>query len=138
MVKKADGSWRQLPRYIPAATRTLKPLTDALKGASSKKAAITCLNKMHRAFQAAKEALGAATVLPHPKEGTELAIIIDASADHVSAAIQQHTGLIAMLEPLGFFSRKLDPAQTLYSAFNPLTMSYQMFCDWPALLKIVC
>jgi hypothetical protein len=55
-------------RFVPAAARTLKPLTDALKGASSKRAAVTWTTEMMGAFQAAKEALATATILAHPQE----------------------------------------------------------------------
>jgi len=105
-------------RFVPAAARTLKPLTDALKGASSKRAAVTWTTEMMGAFQAAKEALATATILAHPQEKADLALMVDASADHVGAALQQRSSSAAPWEPLGFFSRKLDQAQTRYSAFD--------------------
>jgi cleavage and polyadenylation specificity factor subunit 1 len=42
----------------------------------------------------------------------------DASADHVGASLQQRAGQGRPWEPLGFFSKKLDPAQTRYSAYD--------------------
>ena len=74
-------------RFVPAAARTLKPLTDALKGASSKRAMVTWTTEMMGAFQAAKEALATATILAHPQEKAHLALIVDASADHMGAAL---------------------------------------------------
>ena len=44
--------------------------------------------------------------------------MVDNSAEHVSAALQQQAGPTAPWELLGFFSKKLDPAQTWYSAFD--------------------
>ena len=41
---------------------------------------------MMGAFQAAKEALATATVLAHPQEKADLALMVDASTDHVGAA----------------------------------------------------
>ena len=43
---------------------------------------------------------------------------MDASAEHVGAALQQRATPAAPWEPLGFFSRKLDPAQVRYSAYD--------------------
>ena len=44
--------------------------------------------------------------------------MVDASAEHVGAALQQRTAPTAPWEPLGFFSRKLDAAQVRYSAYD--------------------
>ena len=44
--------------------------------------------------------------------------MVDASAEHVGAALQQRTSPAAPWEPLGFFSRKLDSAQVHYSAYD--------------------
>ena len=74
-------------RFVLAAARTLKPLTDALKGTSSKRAPVTWTREMKEAFKGAKEALGAANVLAHPQEKAELAIMVDISAEHVGSAL---------------------------------------------------
>ena len=73
---------------------------------------------MMGAFQATKEALAAATALAHPQEKADLTLMVDASANHVGTALQQRPSPAAPWEPLGFFSRKLDPAQTRYSAVD--------------------
>jgi hypothetical protein len=43
---------------------------------------------------------------------------VDASATHVGATLQQQERGEAACRPLGFFSKKLDPAQQKYSAFD--------------------
>ncbi len=44
--------------------------------------------------------------------------MVDASADHVGAALQQRRSAVADWQPLAFFSKKLEPAQMRYSAFD--------------------
>jgi hypothetical protein len=64
------------------------------------------------AFQAAKDALAAATILAHPWQAAEMALMVDASAGHVGASLQQRSSPKAGWQPLGFFSKKLSPAET--------------------------
>jgi hypothetical protein len=73
---------------------------------------------MQSAFLAAKNALNAATCLAFPRRQAELALMVDASADHVGAVLQQRVTPMAAWEPQGFFSKKLDPAQTRYLAYD--------------------
>jgi len=105
-------------RFVPAAARTHKPLTEALKGSPRPNTVLEWNEEMRTAFQAAKEALRAATCLAFPRQQAELALMVDASAEHVGAALQQRAGANQPWEPLGFFSKKLDPAQTRYSAYD--------------------
>ncbi len=44
--------------------------------------------------------------------------MVDASADHVGAAMQQGRSAAADWQPLTFFSKKLEPAQMRYFAFD--------------------
>ncbi|MFN9953455.1 MAG: RNase H-like domain-containing protein, partial [bacterium] len=64
---------------------------------------------MVAAFEAARTALGAAALLAHPQQDQELAVMVDASADHVGAALQQRRSAAADWQPLAFFSKKLEP-----------------------------
>ncbi len=57
-------------------------------------------------------------MLAHPQQDQELAVMVDASADHVGAALQQRRSATADWQPLAFFSKKLEPAQMRYSAFD--------------------
>jgi RNase H-like domain found in reverse transcriptase/Integrase core domain/Integrase zinc binding domain len=68
--------------------------------------------------EAAKQAVAQATHLVHPLPGAEISLFVDASADHVGAALQQRAALSDPWRPLGFFSKKLEPVQTRYSAFD--------------------
>jgi hypothetical protein len=70
------------------------------------------------AFEAARTALGAAALLAHPQQDQELAVMVDAFADHVGAALQHRRSATADWQPLAFFSKKLEPAQMRYSAFD--------------------
>jgi cleavage and polyadenylation specificity factor subunit 1 len=47
-----------------------------------------------------------------------MALMVDASSDHVGAGLQQRTGTAAAWQPLGFFSKKLDATQRRYSAYD--------------------
>ncbi len=97
--------------FIPAAARILKPLTDQLKGGPKPPPA----NPWTADMQAA---LAGCVWLIHPTPGAEVALHVDASAEHIGAALQQQPRPAAPWRPLGFFSKKLDGAQVKYSAFD--------------------
>jgi cleavage and polyadenylation specificity factor subunit 1 len=73
---------------------------------------------MVAAFQTAKDSLCRAIHLVHPSPGAEISLMVYASNKHVGAALQQQTSPSAPWQPLGFYSKKLEPAQTRYSAFD--------------------
>jgi hypothetical protein len=73
---------------------------------------------MHSAFVVEKAALAGCVHLIHPTPGAEVALHVDASAEHISTALQQRSYLVAPWWPLGFFLRKLDTAQVKYSSFH--------------------
>ena len=101
-------------RFVPAAAGVLKPLTDALRG--SKRTKLQWTPDMQHAFKVSKELLAEAATLAHPSERAELVLAVDASNSHVGAVLQQMVG--GELQPLSFFSKKLDAAQQKYSAFD--------------------
>ena len=105
-------------RFVPRAAHILKPLTDGLRGGLPPSTAVEWTADMERAFVDSKAALSRATLLAHPRQHGELALVVDASGGHVGAALQQRATPRAAWEPLGFFSQKLEPAQTRYSAFD--------------------
>jgi RNase H-like domain found in reverse transcriptase/Reverse transcriptase (RNA-dependent DNA polymerase) len=105
-------------RFVPAAAAVLRPLTDCLRGGRGGGKKVEWTEAMLEAVDKAKAAVAAATHLAHPKVGAELSLAVDASADHVGAALQQRPTATAPWQPLGFFSKKLDPAQAKYSAFD--------------------
>jgi hypothetical protein len=96
----------------------LRPLTNSTRGSPKATAAVDWKPPMVAAFDAARTALGAAALLAHPQQDQELAVMVDASADHVGAALQQRRSAAADWQPLAFFSKKLEPAQIRYSTFD--------------------
>ncbi len=105
-------------RFLPGAASFLKLLTDALCGSKSAQEVVTWSPEMEASFEAAKHALSRATWLEHPDPSAALALHVDASASHVGAAVHQHARGCSGWWPLGFFSKKLDTAQTRCSAFD--------------------
>jgi len=105
-------------RFIPAAARILLPLTEVLKGSPAGGTAVQWTAAMREAFQAAKDSLASATALAHPAPAAELVLVTDASGTHIGAALQQRRSAGGDWEPLGFYSKKLDAAQRVYSAFD--------------------
>jgi hypothetical protein len=99
-------------RFIPGVAGILQPLTDLLKGGLKATAAVWT-SEMERAFADAKTSLCRTALLAHPQQGCELALMVDASADCVGAALQQRSSPISSWQPLDFFE-KLGPAQIKY------------------------
>jgi hypothetical protein len=71
---------------------------------------------MEATFKQVKQMLCAATALVHPDPAAAISLAVDASDSHVGAVLQQ--GIGAGKRPLAFYSKKLDAAQTRYSAFD--------------------
>jgi hypothetical protein len=76
-------------RFVPAAASVLLLLTEFLKGGKAGSAQVEWSPAMRAAFNKAKEAVAAATLLAHPVAGAELALAVDASDVHVGAVLQQ-------------------------------------------------
>ncbi len=100
-------------RFLPSAARTLKPLTDLLRGNPKR---LEWSPDAQSSFLAAKAALVAAVPLTHPAPGATLALAVDASDTHVGAALQQLE--CGAWRQLAFFSRKLTVTETRYSTFD--------------------
>jgi hypothetical protein len=105
-------------RFLPGLARTLLLLTDALKGGVKVASTVLWTANMVAAFTAAKAALCAATTLVNPDSTANISIMVDASATHVGAVLQQLKQGAHLWDPSGFFSKKQDAAQTNYSAFD--------------------
>jgi hypothetical protein len=103
--------------FIPAAAAILKLLTDSLGGGGTGADRLTWSPEMQAAFEGSKEALAKTTLLSHPLPQAKLSLAVDASATHVGALLKQQRPGSTAWELLGFFSRKLEPAQVKYSAF---------------------
>jgi hypothetical protein len=96
-------------KFVPAAARTLKPLTDALRGKPRPSAAVEWSEERVAAFQAAKDALCNTVQLAHPDPAAELAIMVDASADHVGAPSSSAVHRQPLGNPWDFSQRKWSP-----------------------------
>jgi hypothetical protein len=113
-------------RFLPNIVRTLRPLTDG--PCSGKKGAdkLEWSAAMDTAFAGAKQALLSATHLAHTMVGAELSVVVDASATHVDACLQQHLPGQKDWQPLGFSlrswrrpSRSTPPSTGSYSPVTP-------------------
>ena len=69
-----------------------------------------------KAFEDCKKSFAEAILLVHPASKAPLAIFTDASDFAIGAALQQRVN--EKWEPLGFFSKKLSPAQQKYGAYS--------------------
>lgn len=108
-------------RMVPNLAEILNPLNQMLAGhASSKKPSakieISWSPEAEKSFDSAKSALANATLLVHQVPQSPLSITTDASNTAIGAALHQFVQ--NTWQPLAFFSRKLLPAQTRYSAYD--------------------
>ena len=102
-------------RFIPDCASTSQPLTDLLK-CKQKNKAIHLDETALQAFNSVKTALAQATLLAHPKPDAPLCIMVDASDVAVGGVLQQQVD--GDWQPIAFFSKRLQPAETRYSTFG--------------------
>ncbi|CAI2732366.1 unnamed protein product [Schistosoma spindalis] len=100
-------------RFIPHAAERLRPLTDLLRGNPRK---LELNDTARTAFSEIKTALAEVTLLAHPDPSATLSIAVDASDFAIGAVMQQN--ISGSWQPLEFFSRRLTPTETRYSAFG--------------------
>ena len=107
-------------RFIPKCSHIIQPLTDMLaSNGSTKKTRNTPLEWSETTttvFNQTKTALADFTMLSHPKSDAELCLMTDASDVAVGAVLQQKVANV--WQPLGFFSKRLQSAETRYSTFG--------------------
>jgi len=104
-------------RFLPEAAKTLAPLNnDLLRGNIRGKTPVEWFSIAQEAFDASRESLAKTALLAHPRGNAEIPLFTDASDQSIGAALQQpgDNGW----EPLAFFSKKLSPAESKYSAFD--------------------
>ncbi|BHF62288.1 hypothetical protein SprV_0200527000 [Sparganum proliferum] len=102
-------------RFIPHCAATLTPLTDLLK---SKAKPIELPPADHSTFEAAKKALADATLLHHLSSDPHAQLILTTDASNSAVGAVLHQQVNNQLQPLAFFSQKLQPVQTRYSTFS--------------------
>jgi hypothetical protein len=100
-------------RLTPGIAAVLEPLTTALKGG---KKTLQCSPHLDAAFNKSKQVLTHAVPLGHPAPDANIAVATDASDTHIGGAL--HQKVRGSWQPLGFFSRKLNVAETKYSTFD--------------------
>ena len=103
-------------KHIPHLGTIMAPLFDAISDGKKAKAVIKWTQPLKAAFAATKSALAAATLLAHPDPTAPLALTTDASDVGAGAVLEQWKQ--GRWQPVAFFSRKFQPAQTRYSTFD--------------------
>lgn len=104
-------------RFIKNASETQVELLGYLKGNKKNDSTpIEWNEKTNNAFEECKKSLAMATLLAHPLHNAEIVLMTDASDVALGAALQQVTK--RGLQPLGFFSVKLSPAESRYSTYD--------------------
>ena len=108
-------------RFIPHCADKLTPLNNLLTSANEGHTRLSRKSNFdlkwneeaESAFSGSKQILANATLLVHPDSTAQLNITCDASDVAVGGVLQQF--LNGMWQPLSFFSKKLNPAETRYS-----------------------
>ncbi|GBM26069.1 Retrovirus-related Pol polyprotein from transposon opus [Araneus ventricosus] len=93
-------------------------LTEFLKGSTGRKDSwqINWTPEASEAFHSCKQALADATLLAHPPPSATPDLHVDAYDFTIGGAL--HQVVYSELQPLAFFSRKLTPEESSYSAMN--------------------
>ena len=111
-------------RFIPHCAAKLTPLNNLLITANDGHTRLSPKSNFdlkwnesaETAFSESKQILANATLLVHPDPLAPLNITCDASDFAVGGVLQQYIDNV--WQPLSFFSKKLNPAETRYSAFD--------------------
>ena len=108
-------------RFIPQCAAKLTPLNNLLTAANDGHTRLSPKSNFElkwdeNAESESKQILANATLLVHPDPMAQLNITCDASDVAVGGVLQQY--LNGMWQPLSFFSKKLSPAETRYSALD--------------------
>ena len=100
-------------RFITNCADVLQPLTDLLRGKTKK---LTITDAAQQSFERIKQAIAQSVMLSHQLPDAPLSLAVDASDLAVGAVLQQRVNTV--WQPLAFFSRRLQPAETRYSTFG--------------------
>ena len=104
-------------RFLLNAAQSQAPLYALYSG--NKKRDKTKLNwskETREAFLQCKQSLANAAELVYPAPDCEISLMVDASDNAIGAVIQQSSQ--NGWQPISFFSRKLNPAEKKYSAYD--------------------
>ena len=100
-------------RFIPKCASLQQPLTDLLRG---KPKDFVFNSTAREAFKILKNAIAQLAMIFHPNPTAQLSLQTDASDVAVGAVLQQH--IDGQVQPLAFFSKRLQSAEVRYSAFE--------------------
>lgn len=116
-LRRFIGMLNYYRRCLPKAAETQAPLNDFLKDGKKKdKRKVPWTEETLVAFQNCKDSIVNATKATFLNPTAPLALCCDASSIAIGAAVEQFED--NCWKPLGFFSRKLSPAETRYSAYD--------------------
>ena len=116
-LKQFLGMLNYYNRFIPHCAHTLQPLYDIMKPAKRGQSITLDWNTTaDDAFLAARAALADVPPLTFPCPDAPISIATDASDTGIGAVLQQL--IDGTWTPLSFYSKKLKPAETKYSAFD--------------------
>lgn len=118
-IQQIIGMVNYYHRFIPNIADILVPIHNQLTVLLKKpktKSNFEWPTQCEEALVKIKQALRNATMLSHPTQNANLSLTTDASEKAVGAVLQQWVN--SAWQPLGFFSRKLSPAEVKYSAFD--------------------
>lgn len=101
---------------IPHASNHQSTLNDLLKSKIKGNQAIIWDETSSEDFSKIKTQLANATLLAHPCSTARRSLTCDASDNAIGAVIHQHIG--NKIQPLAFFSKKLNDAERKYSPFD--------------------
>lgn len=124
-------SWRPLPHTVEHQRKLFSLIEGNVK---NDRRAVDWTDETAQAFEECKLQLAEAATLAYPREGASLSIMVDASDTCVGAVLNQHVE--GNEQPLGYYSKKLTPAQTRYSAYDrELTAIYQSVLHFKYMLE---
>ena len=111
-------------RFIPNCVDKLTPLNQLLTATNEGHTRLSLKSNFdlkwnessNSVFIESKQIVANATLLVHPDHTAPLNITCDASYFAVGEVLQQYINIV--WQPLSFFSKKLTPAETRYSAFD--------------------
>uniref|UniRef100_A0A0C9RQ48 RNA-directed DNA polymerase n=1 Tax=Fopius arisanus TaxID=64838 RepID=A0A0C9RQ48_9HYME len=104
-------------RCTPQTAQIQVPLNDLLKGAKKRdKTNINWTPALDEALDKCKQSIIAAVQAAFLSPTAPIALVTDASDFAIGAALEQLEN--GAWKPLGFFSRKLSPAETRYSTYD--------------------
>lgn len=118
-LRRVIGSFNYYRDHIPHAADLLAPLNEMLKGHTKKrdKTPIGWIPETTAAFEKCRAALANTARLAFPKNNCSLKLTTDASDIAIGAVLEQILP-DDTIEPLGFFSKKLDERQRKYPTYD--------------------